>query len=153
MLAQLLKKQGIGARVIASNAVSVGNIMQLDVTGVQMACLSYLEAGGLTSARFLVRRLRRRLPHGKILVGFWRLNDEQVKSRAALQETGADLIVTSLGQAVGQVSECERKARPAEPPASPSASNEPSNCLVTLQYRLARSTKQGWARGDGLRLT
>ncbi len=124
MLAQLLKKQGIGARVIASNAVSVGNIMQLDVTGVQMACLSYLEAGGLTSARFLVRRLRRRLPHGKILVGFWRLNDEQVKSRAALQETGADLIVTSLGQAVGQVSECERKARPAETPASASASNE-----------------------------
>jgi predicted PurR-regulated permease PerM len=120
MLAQLLKKQGIGARVVPSNAVSVGKIMQLDVTGVQMACLSFLEAGGLTSARYLVRRLRRKLPHGSILVGFWTLNDEQIKGRNALQETGADLIVTSLRQAVDQVSERERKARPAESLASPS---------------------------------
>jgi len=123
MLAQLLKKQGIGARVVSSNAVSVGNMMQLDVTGVQMACLSYLEAGGLTSARYLVRRMRRKLPHGTILVGFWTLSGEQIKSRAALQETGADLIVTSLRQAVDQVTEKERKARPAESLTSPSTPN------------------------------
>jgi len=79
-----------------------------------MACLSYLEAGGLTSARYLVRRLRRKLPHGMVLVGFWTLNDEQIRSRAALQATGADLIVTSLGEAVRQVCESEKKARPTE---------------------------------------
>ena len=114
MLAQLLKRQGIGARVVASDAVSVGNMVQLDVTGVQMACLSYLEAGGLTSARYLVRRLRRKLPHGQILVGFWTLRDEEVESRAAMQEIGADLIVTSLRQAVGRVSDGELKARQTE---------------------------------------
>ncbi len=120
MLAQLLKNQGIGARVVAGNAVSVGNIVQLDVTGVQIACLSYLEAGGLTSARHLVRRLRRRLPHATMLVGFWSLNDEQIKARNALQEIGADFIVTSLSQAIDQVSEIERKARAAERLISPS---------------------------------
>jgi predicted PurR-regulated permease PerM len=120
MLAQLLKNQGIGARVVATDSVSVGGILQLDVTGVQMACLSYLEAGGLTSARYLVRRLRRKLPHGIILVGFWTLNDEQIISRAALQATCADLIVTSLGEAVRQVCESERKARPTGALTSPS---------------------------------
>src|ERR1700730_9007502 len=44
MLAQLLEKRGIGARVVPSEAVSVTNLFRLDVTGVQMACLFYLEA-------------------------------------------------------------------------------------------------------------
>jgi len=123
MLAQLLKNQGIDTLVVPISAVSVGKIAQLDVTGVQMACLSYLEAGGLTNARYLVRRLRRKLPHGTILVGFWTLSDEQVKSRDALQQTGADLIVTSLSQAVGQVCERARKACAAESLTSSSASN------------------------------
>lgn len=123
MLAQLLKNQGIGAFVVPSSAVSVGKISQLDVTGVQMACLSYLEAGGLTSARYLVRRLRRKLPHGAILVGFWTLSDEQIKARDALQQTGADLIVASLRQAIEQVSERGRKARPTESLKSPPTPN------------------------------
>ena len=65
MLAQLLEKHGIGARVVPSEAVSVANLARLDVTGVQMACLSYLEPGSFTNARYLVRRLRRRLPAGE----------------------------------------------------------------------------------------
>ena len=108
MLAQLLQKQGIGARTVPSRDVSPANIARLDVAGVQMACLSFLEAGGLTSARYLVRRLRRRLPNVKILLGLWTLSDEQAKSRDALRETGADIIVTSLGQAVTEVDKVTR---------------------------------------------
>ena len=39
MLAQLLRKHGIGARVVPSEAVSAPNLFVLDVTGVQMAFL------------------------------------------------------------------------------------------------------------------
>jgi hypothetical protein len=60
MLVQLLEKRGIGARVVPSEAVSVANLFRLDVTGVQMACLSYLEPGSFANPRYLVRRLRRR---------------------------------------------------------------------------------------------
>jgi hypothetical protein len=67
ILAQLLEKHGIGARVVPSEAVSVANLPRLDVTGVQMACLSYLEPSSFTNARYLVRRLRRRLPQAKIV--------------------------------------------------------------------------------------
>ena len=108
MLAQLLQKHGIGARTVPSRDVSAANIARFDVDGVQMACLSFLEAGGLTNARYLVRRLRRRLPNVKILLGLWTLSDEQAKSRDALRETGADIIVTSLGQAVTEVDKVMR---------------------------------------------
>jgi hypothetical protein len=73
------------------------------VTGAQIACLSYLEPGGFTNARNLVRRLRRKLPHGKIIAGFWSLTEEDAFRREALQETGADLITTSLRDAANLV--------------------------------------------------
>jgi methylmalonyl-CoA mutase cobalamin-binding subunit len=103
MLAQLLDKQGIQACVVPSDAVAPVAIFALDAADVQIVCLSYLEPGGFTNARYLVRRLRRKLPRARILVGLWTLNDEDAKQRDALRETGADLVVTSLRQAVEQI--------------------------------------------------
>ena len=114
MLAQLLEKRGIGARVVPSEAVSVANLFQLDVTGVQMACLCYLEPGSFTNARYLVRRLRRRLPQAKIVDGFWTLTAQEVEERGALAATRADCVVTSLRQAVEQVVNAAKEAASAD---------------------------------------
>ncbi len=103
MLAQLLDKRLIGARVIGSEAVSAATIFRLDLTGVQIICLSYLEPGGFTNARYLVRRLRRKLPSVRIIVGLWTLTTDGAKEREALRETGADRVVTSLREGVDQV--------------------------------------------------
>jgi len=103
MLAQLLARQGIGARVVSGAEVSAAKLFRLEVTGTQVACLSYLEAGGLTNARYLVRRLRRKLPRARIVVGFWTLTGEDAVRRDALKETGADLVVASLRDAVDAV--------------------------------------------------
>jgi predicted PurR-regulated permease PerM len=103
MLGQLLAKHGVGARVVPSVAVSVANLPRLDVVGVQIACLSYLEPGSFTNARYLVRRLRRRLPQAKIIDGFWTLTKQEAKERNALTATHADSVVTTLQQAVEQV--------------------------------------------------
>jgi len=46
MLAQLLHKNGIEARVLRHDAVSRGHIGMLDVKEVQMVCLFYLELAG-----------------------------------------------------------------------------------------------------------
>lgn len=100
MLAQLLEKHGIGAQVAASPAVSVASLHRLNTTGVKVACLSYLEPGGYTNARYLVRRLRRKLPTATIVVGFWTLNEDGAELSHAVAETGADLVVTSLRKAV-----------------------------------------------------
>ena len=103
MLAQLLQKRGLGARVVPSHAVSAANISRFDGADAQIICLSYLEPGGFTSARYLVRRLRRKLPRAKILLGLWTLNQADSERRDALEETGVDLVVTSLRQAVERV--------------------------------------------------
>ena len=103
ILAQLLQKHGIGARVVPSEAVSVPNLFRLDVTGVQMAVLCYLEPGSFSNPRYLVRRLRRRLPRATIVIGLWTLQREEAEARNALTATGADLVAVSLQQAVEQV--------------------------------------------------
>ena len=103
MLAQLLGKQGIGARVVPSNEVSAANMPHFDTADAEIACLSYLEAGGLTNACYLIRRLRRKRPATRIILGLWTLSEEAVESRNALGETGADVIVTSLAQAIAAV--------------------------------------------------
>jgi len=103
MLAQLLQKHGIGARVVPSHAVSPAKIFRLDAADAQIVCLSYLEPGSFTSARYLARRLRRKLPRAKILLGLWTLNQADSARRDAIRETGVDLVVTSLREAVERV--------------------------------------------------
>lgn len=103
MLAQLLARRGIGARIVPSAAVSPATLPRLDVTGVPMAYLSYLEPGSFANARYLVRRLRRRLPRAMIVGGFWTLTGQEIEARDALAATHADRVVTSLRQAVEQI--------------------------------------------------
>jgi len=101
MLAQLLGKHGLRARVVSQDAASRGHIMSVDVEGVAMVCVSYLEASGSPSPlRYLMRRLRQRLPGAPILVGLWQadeavLGDERLKAAVA-----ADHYVTTLRDAV-----------------------------------------------------
>jgi len=97
------------------------------VTGVQMACLSYLEPSSFTNARYLVRRLRRRLPQAKIVDGFWTLTPQEVEQRDALAATRADCVVTSLRQAVEQVVNAAKEA--------PSADLERENRAPTATAR------------------
>jgi hypothetical protein len=56
-----------------------------------------------------VRRLRRKLPDGEILVGFWTLTEEEAERRAVLTATGADVIVTSLQQAIEHIGAAARE--------------------------------------------
>jgi hypothetical protein len=78
---------------------------------MDMICLSYLEPGSFTNARYLVRRLRRRLPNVPIVVGFWTLSADDAKQAHALRETGADFVAASLRQAVSLVTEAQENGR------------------------------------------
>ena len=101
MLAQLLNKHGLGARVVSQAASARGHIEALDVSGAAMVCVSYLETSGSPSAlRYLMRRLQKRLPGVPVLVGLWGA-DASVQSDERLQAaTGADHYVTTLAEAV-----------------------------------------------------
>ena len=101
MLAQLLGKHGLGARVAAHDSASRANIRSLDVSGVAMVCISYLEISGSPSnLHYLLRRLRQRLPGVPILVGLWPSNDEVLHDKRVRAVIGADHYTTSLKEAV-----------------------------------------------------
>jgi len=101
MLAQLLGKHGMRARVVSQEAASRGRIASLDAEGVAMVCVSYLEASGSPSSlRYLMQRLRQRLPGAPILVGLWQADAALLADERLRAAVGADHYVTALRDAV-----------------------------------------------------
>lgn len=97
MFGQLCNAHGLGARVEGADALSTANIFRLETTGVAMVCLSYLDSANPAHMRYAVRRLRRKLPNAKIMLGCWIGDDSR---EASLQEaTKADLIALTLRDA------------------------------------------------------
>jgi hypothetical protein len=102
MLAEVLKKRGLGAKALAPKAISAGHIASLAGTDAKLVCLSYLGLGtGPANIRYLVRRLRRILPGGtSILVGYWAEDLAAASVKALLATAEADAYATSLHEAV-----------------------------------------------------
>ena len=117
MLVQLLAKHGMGARLVSYKEVGRDGIETLDVQGVRMACISYLDISGSPAhLRYLIQRLRRRLPKGApILVGLWPSEDSTLKDPAMRAQVGSDYFTSSLTEAV--TSCAEAAAKEAEPTA------------------------------------
>ncbi|HZU88593.1 MAG TPA: AI-2E family transporter [Stellaceae bacterium] len=101
MLAQLLGKHGLKARIVPHEAVSRTRIAALDVQGVAMMCVSFINVGGGTARlRYLLRRLRERQPAARLLLGLWPAQDENPVDGDLRRTLGADFGVTSLREAV-----------------------------------------------------
>ena len=99
MLAQLLGKHGIAARIEGAEALSMTRVGGLETGGVAMICLSYLDAGSAVHLRYAIRRLRRRQPDATILVGIWGA-DNEAEARAAAEAAKADLCALTLAEAL-----------------------------------------------------
>jgi predicted PurR-regulated permease PerM len=100
LLAQILGQHGIEAKVEPAGwGLGTGRLSRLSTDGGLMVCLSYLDADlSPAGARFMVRRLRRRLGEVKILAGFWRSSPGQASELCA--KTKADFCATSFKDAV-----------------------------------------------------
>ncbi len=102
MLAQLLGKHGMNARLTPYEAASRERVDMLDVDGVAMVCISYLDITGTPAhLRYLMQRLRRKLPKGTpILVGLWPTGDAALTDQIVQTEVGADYFTSSLRDTV-----------------------------------------------------
>jgi hypothetical protein len=112
MLAQLLEKPGLGASVASFHAASRDATGSLEVAGIAMICISYLNIRGNPShLRYLLQRLRRRVPGIPILVELWPADDELIRDKKLQAAVGAGYHVASLREAVDAcVAEMERGA-------------------------------------------
>ena len=115
MLARLLRQGGLGATTLSRNAVTVRNLARLERQGVALICLSYVNPAATQHAHRLTRRLRQHFgPEVRIMVGLWAARPAAEAREELLQAVGADLLATSLGQAVRQIAEGAQPAEPAE---------------------------------------
>lgn len=106
ILAQILSKHGLGARVAKKEEVSAAGIFRLDGEGVALVCVSALDAASPAYTRHVVRKLRRKIPGAKILVCHWMADNV-----AALEDVvKADAMATSLSAAAQY---CLNLAQPA----------------------------------------
>jgi predicted PurR-regulated permease PerM len=102
MLAQLLARRGLASRVLPHAATARAAIGTLDVSAVAMVCISYVVLTGNPShLRYLIRRLRRRLPQDvPVLVGFWPEGEEVLHDERLRAAVGANYYTSSLRDAV-----------------------------------------------------
>ena len=102
MLAEVLKKRGLGAKAPRPTPSPPAHIASLAKTEAKLVCLSYLGLGaGPALIRYVVRRLRRILPQGTpILVCYWHDEGNKAATKALLETAEADAYATSLPEAV-----------------------------------------------------
>ena len=100
MLAQLLDKHGLAARVQPFQDVSSAKSFKVDAPDARIVCLSYFGAASSpVHVRYLIRRLRRVMPTAKFLACFWMLEPDGSKLEEWRTTVGADLVASSLSSA------------------------------------------------------
>jgi predicted PurR-regulated permease PerM len=101
LLQQLLEKHGIGARVQPFADIASALSFKIDAQDAPLVCLSYFGAvGNPAHVRYLIRRLRRVMPGTRFLAGFWMLAEHPDKAEEWRAAVGAQLVATSLAQAL-----------------------------------------------------
>jgi hypothetical protein len=111
ILAQLVRKHGLGTKMISYDITQPERLPRVDLRGSAMICITYLQLSGTPAQlEYLVRRLRRRLPGAVFLIGLWPQEDvilADVRLRKAL---GADYYTSSMREAVEACLEAARIA-------------------------------------------
>jgi predicted PurR-regulated permease PerM len=128
MLAQLLRRHGLGARCERHESVARSSIGSLDLTGAAAVCISYMEeTGSPAHLRFLLRRLRQRAPAAFIMVAMW-----ASEGGPDWEQVAADATATSLRQALSRCLDAAAAAStplPRGPISSPPLGEEPDGSL------------------------
>jgi hypothetical protein len=100
LFAQLANAHGLGARVESADALSTTNISKLEITGVAIICLSYLDASSPAHMRYSVRRLRRKFPKTTIMLGCWAETNDKEPLEELREVAKADTAAGSLREAI-----------------------------------------------------
>ena len=80
MLAQLLEKHGLPAKIQPFADVASAKSLRIDARDAPLVCLSYFGAvRNPAHVRFLIRRLKRMMPNAKFLACFWMLAEDPEK--------------------------------------------------------------------------
>jgi predicted PurR-regulated permease PerM len=112
MLTHLLTRRGIGAMTVPCQDIAGRNLARLPRQHVALICLSYVNPRATQHAHRLTRRLRHHFgDRARIMVGLWAAEPQEDREEL-LQAMSADMLATSLRQAVRQIQEHLEPERP-----------------------------------------
>lgn len=103
MLGRLLAPSGVEFEILGPAETPLKLAERLAELDPTVAVLSHLPPGGLTPARYLVRRLRARFPKLPLVVGRWGESGDSAGAAEGLTEVGATRVVFSLVDARARV--------------------------------------------------
>jgi hypothetical protein len=142
MVARALSERGIDARVLPPVSVSQDAIGQLDLTGIDVVCLSYLDPQPHVFAKFVSRKLKRREPQMRIAICAW--NAEPVTPADDPTVRGAaDIVSFSLENTVRSIEGWIHRpeSEGANAPGIPANELERLNALRELRLSSTGSTQ------------
>ena len=110
LLVDMLAKYRVTARVVPSDETSAAQVNDLDIDGVRLACVSYLEPGTYKNARYQVRRLRKRMPDVPVIALFWGIGSDHSRYLDSVEATESDVVTTGLKETIHHVLAFARRA-------------------------------------------
>jgi predicted PurR-regulated permease PerM len=139
MVAQVVRRRGIESKTLPPVAVRQEGIGQIDLEGVDLICLAYLDTNPRTYARFVARRIKRRAPHIKVMVCL--LNSaEAVNLEDMTLQLEVDALATSIAMAETRIASMAQS--PETAPTQPAADTATPDGAAWLE-RLQRIASTG----------
>ena len=130
MLAQVLERQGLSARVQGPDQLSFLRVEELEAQRPRIVCLCYLDVDRPSHLRYTVRRLRRRLPGVKLLLGCWPSSGATLDTVAMKAQSGADGVAESLQELARQCLLAAGAVEVEAPKPEPAVDGEPAAALA-----------------------
>jgi predicted PurR-regulated permease PerM len=103
MLAQFLRPDGYDVQVSTTRSLPSEVESRIESERPAAVFVAVVPPGGLAQARYLCRRLRRKFPELRIVVGYWGRTRDFDRLLVRLRAAGAGYVATSLVQGAGQV--------------------------------------------------
>jgi predicted PurR-regulated permease PerM len=112
LLASLLRARGHAAYVFPADSPAALGGRRVALRDAAVVCLSLISTGSAARARHIVRRLRRRAPRARIVLGLWGHGPGDASSVDAQTVTSADAVAATLAAAITAIEEPTAAAPP-----------------------------------------
>jgi hypothetical protein len=100
LMQDALEKHGISCQLVTSEQASAAQIASLEPVQTRLVCISYLDTANYKNARYLVRRMRKRVPDIAVVIAFWGAASDDTRYLDALEASEADVVTTGLQETI-----------------------------------------------------
>jgi predicted PurR-regulated permease PerM len=119
MFQDLLPLRGYEMEIISASVLTSEILSMAAEKKPRLILIASLPPGGLAPTRYILKRLKRRHPSLKLVVGRWGAVANLERNHQLLKAAGADQIATTLLESRGQVELLSQLSPVAEPEAAP----------------------------------